>query len=441
MADLLMLVQHRDGGSGYHFRNELRLDPLLPCFAGFDSVCVGWCSVRGRCVLTTRPVIRGELLMKVPALGHVKFDSMQQSSISSSYELDELGLDHATMALSRCCLTNKAHHRLVAALNAPRLDETALRRISDQLRSCSPLPSAMAGLDDRELTSLCLRIKCNLHLSLDDETATRATGMGLYPAAALLNHSCCPSACFAWSDDGQSMEVRAMIDVGAGEEITCSYLAEEHLYAPWQERAALLRNAFRFDPEEPPQRRAAEQATVAAATPPTPALERRLHSAIAAVRRGLELCEGDREGLLTAAEQLLCLVDGQLKGTVHPFHWLVQEANAALLAVARSDDGLDEPHLVAKSALHLIAAREFHLPTGTPHLAALYAAHGGALCRMMLAGAGLSAEERQEVAKSSARSFTAAHRIRCCCLGEQHPLTLATAAAEDAARQRCTLYT
>ena len=52
---------------------------------------------------------------------------------------------------------------------------------------------------------------------------------------------------------------------------------------------------------------------------------------------------------------------------MHPFHWLVLEAKAALLALARSD-ALDEPALAAKSALHLIAAREAALPMGTLHL-------------------------------------------------------------------------
>jgi hypothetical protein len=110
------------------------------------------------------------------------------------------------------------------------------------------------------------------------------------------------------------------------------------------------------------------------------------------------------------------------------------EAHAALLAAVRAD-GVDEPQVVATATLHLIAACEFHLPHGTPHLAALYSAHGGALCRVLRVG-GLSANEHEHVCVAALRSLTAAHRIRKCCLGENHPLTRATAAAVERQRQR-----
>ena len=164
-----MRVPHRTGGSGWHFRSELGADALCPKFAGFESVAMGWCATRGRCVLTTRTVSRGELIMNVPALGHVRFDRVQPSAMRS-YELEELGLDDATLALSRSVLENQACHSIVEALVAPRLDATAMRRVAARLRA-SPLPPTMSGLDDGRLVGLCLRVKCNLHMCHDDETA------------------------------------------------------------------------------------------------------------------------------------------------------------------------------------------------------------------------------------------------------------------------------
>ena len=85
---------------------------------------------------------------------------------------------------------------------------------------------------------------------------------------------------------------------------------------------------------------------------------------------------------------------------------------------------------------------EAALPVGTLHLAALYAAHGGALYRVLGAGsqggdhgASLSPADAKEVLGAAARSLTAAQRIRECCLGTGHPLSVATAAAARRAQE------
>ena len=68
--------------------------------------------------------------------------------------------------------------------------------------------------------------------------------------------------------------------------------------------------------------------------------------------------------------------------------------------------------------------------------ASLYATHGAALTRVMREGSmTLSQEERAEVAKTAVRSLTASHAIRTSCLGEAHPLSAATAATVQHARE------
>lgn len=441
--DLVVVVPHRDGGSAYHWRS--RISPFASALAGSDAVHIGWCASRGRCILAARAIKCGELVMQVPALGHVLFDDVRPNSRSCAYESDEFGLDEAAVALAIAVMQSEEQRCIVRALSADEADDgdvAVLKRVVHRIRAhSSALPPPIATLADDELARLCLRVKRNLHVSRDDETATRATGVGLYPAAALFNHSCSPSVCFAWSERGRCLQARAIVDVPAGAELCCSYLSDEQLYSPLAERATLLRAAFGFDLDQCPERCAAEHASVAEGSP-SAALEREAHARIGAVRAALRVSKGakgehaaDDTGTLGgAAKRLLHFLNTGLQGSVHPFHWLVMEAHAALLAAVRAD-GVDEPQAVAKTTLHLIAACEFHLPHGTPHLAALYSAHGGALCRVLRVG-GLSANEHEQVCVAALRSLTAAHRIRKCCLGENHPLTRATAAAVERQRQR-----
>ena len=445
-SNLVVVVPHRDGGSAFHWRS--RISPFASALAGFDAVQIGWCASRGRCILAARAIKCGELVMQVPALGHVLFDDVRPNSRSCTYESDEFGLDEATVALAIAVLQSEEQRCIVRALSAAEADDgdvAVLKRVVHRIRAhSSPLPPPIATLADDELARLCLRVKRNLHVSRDDETATRATGVGLYPAAALFNHSCSPSVCFAWSERGRCLQARAIVDVPDGAELCSSYLSDEQLFSPRAERATLLRAAFGFELEQCPERCAAERASVAEGSP-SAALEREALARIGAVRAALRASKGakgdhaadeaaDAGTLGAATKRLLHFLNKGLQGSVHPFHWLVMEAHAALLAAARAD-GVDEPHVVAKAALHLIASCEFHLPHGTPHLAALYSAHGGALCRVLRVG-GLSANEHEQVGVAALRSLTAALRIRKCCLGENHPLTRATAAAVERQRQR-----
>ena len=76
----------------------------------------------------------------------------------------------------------------------------------------------------------------------------------------------------------------------------------------------------------------------------------------------------------------------------------------------------------------LLTAREETLPHGTLHLAMLYAAHGGALCRLLKEGR-VPPPKQSDVKLQALRALEAAARIRETCLGAEHPLSCATKAA------------
>ena len=428
-SDLLVLVEQRGGASEYHWSSHLRPDPLVN--ATFEAIRVGWNASRGRCIFTTMQIKRGELLMREPALAHVAFSKATSARGTGTAGLDEYGLDEPTIQLAVKAAGRQSGRQLVTALSASRDEDVrTLGVVASRLRTSGRLPPHLSGLTDALLGQLFLRIKCNLHVSHDDDTAAAATGVGLYPAAALLNHDCVPCACFSWTDGGRYMNVHALRDLTAGEEVTCSYLTDEQLYAPWEERQALLREAFQFEPVEPPLRAEAERAAQGKVSGALAQQARRLIGAAHRSLAGGGEAGGGEAGSRAAAEEaageLVEFVESRLQGTLHPFHALVQEAHAALLAVARR---IEEPMLVARTALHLIAAREAMLPVGTPHLASLYASHGSALCTVLREGGLASDQERRDVAKGALRSLTASHRIREYCLGAKHPLTVATAAA------------
>ena len=56
--------------------------------------------------------------------------------------------------------------------------------------AASAVPTAAGGKEDAQeaLLGLLLRVKANAHRVLDDDTASKAVGLGLFPAVCLLNH-------------------------------------------------------------------------------------------------------------------------------------------------------------------------------------------------------------------------------------------------------------
>ena len=65
-----------------------------------------------------------------------------------------------------------------------------------------------AAIDDVEATRLLLRVKYNAHPVLDGGTQSRRVGLGLYPAACYLNHSCFPNASYHTTNLGRTMVFR-----------------------------------------------------------------------------------------------------------------------------------------------------------------------------------------------------------------------------------------
>ena len=133
--------------------------------------------------------------------------------------------------------------------------------------SPSPSPSAdrrLLGLllpSPRRLAELLATLSCNAHALSDASQGTlQAYGVGLYPAAAMLNHSCWPSAAVVFrpmssrigdggdeilGDNGaKGLEARALRRLRPGDEATISYV---DLCCPRPERRRALLEGYSFD--------------------------------------------------------------------------------------------------------------------------------------------------------------------------------------------------
>ena len=91
-----------------------------------------------------------------------------------------------------------------------------------------------------DLAKLIGKLRLNCHTLCDDEL--RPYGIGVYPVAAMMNHSENPN-CFA-TFRGKKMIVRCLRDVLPGEELTISY---DELMKPKRERAKSLKSNYGFD--------------------------------------------------------------------------------------------------------------------------------------------------------------------------------------------------
>lgn len=100
-----------------------------------------------------------------------------------------------------------------------------------------PLPGA---INTKAVALLLARFACNNHTICDDEL--RPIGVGIYPLAALANHSCRPSC--AQSFEGPTIVFRAVSDLSPGDEVTISYV---ELAATRHERRAQLAASYFFD--------------------------------------------------------------------------------------------------------------------------------------------------------------------------------------------------
>lgn len=271
--ETLLLADDRAGaalvrtfaGSAWRWLDSLQPDRLRAFFERSifgDSVRLVWSPTKGLHVVTRREVQRGELIIRSRAIGFVPLNPSGvlpcriRISQQGLQDMEALALDMATVALAISLWQEPENSAVARGLlshveHLTGAQRSALRRLAYELNLKSgkdeARTSAMGGSEDDELEQLLLCVRANAHLALDDETASQLTGLGIYPAAALLNHSCLPSSVISFARRGQEALVHAITPLPTGAEVTCSYLADEQLYAPWEERAAMLRAAHHFE--------------------------------------------------------------------------------------------------------------------------------------------------------------------------------------------------
>ena len=450
----LMVRVRTASGTAWRWAASAQSNHLRELFD--QSVCGGatelhWSTAKGRHVTTTRTVKRGEEVLSSAALGLVPLSSPAGGAASALRvsarvrdDMDALALDDATVSLAlelwqHADASAATRELLSHAEHLSESQRTALRRIALELLPSASREATGAAGAAAEFAQLLLCVRSNAHRALDDDTGAKAVGLGLYPAAALVNHSCAPACYVSFSSGGRTLHVRAIVELPAGAEVTCSYLADEQLYAPWSERAAMLRAAHHFDPVEPHERAATERSALGALLAPLPpntdlaSLEARLRATVERAQKAE--ADGDAAALATGVDGVRALLHGALEKLLGPHHWLMQEAYAALIALGRA---ADDPEVIGRYAMQLIASREearirrcgacipscklplrmhpdalhaiarharrqcMHpqlaryrsltflicqvLPRGTPHLATLYAAAAAALFRMVKDG-------------------------------------------------------
>ena len=391
----------------------------------------------GRYVRARRAIRRGELLMAAPAGCGLPWTVMDDDAQFCSAILqrvpgaeEALGLNAPLLALALLA----SPHPILSSLSTHR------ERLGPAELALLTRVAELSGIAPDDL----LACAANAFVITDEATATRRVAHGLFPAAAMLSHSCVPAAAICFADGGHTLLVRAISDIPKGGEVSVSYLAEEQLYAPWAERRALLRDGHHFEAEEPAARAAAERVSMgaplaterwrtASGAAPTPAtlaaLERKFRAAAEAALRAD--AGGDDRSKRAAVETLRSLLHDEIERALHPTHWIAQEACAALVALGRS---LDDPGLLSRYSLQLLMVREETLALGTPHLASLYATHASASFRLVREGR-VPPRKRDELCCQAAAAFDAARRIRTICFGATHPLTEATARASAAASE------
>jgi hypothetical protein len=101
------------------------------------------------------------------------------------------------------------------------LDYTArlLRKALGPALAAAPPDSVLGSLSHEHTVSLLLRIKYNAHPVTDESSQSRKIGLGLYPAAAYINHGCTPNVVFSHTNEGRVIIFRALRPIEPGEEI------------------------------------------------------------------------------------------------------------------------------------------------------------------------------------------------------------------------------
>lgn len=119
---------------------------------------------------------------------------------------------------------------------------TAVTADGRMLHSLLP-PPVVQGLTARDVAELLLKIKFNAHPIMDSVGASRV-GLGLYPAAALVNHACDFNAVLSFAPGGAVLSVRAARSLREGEAVCYAYIDP---LQPRRARRKQLRDAYFFD--------------------------------------------------------------------------------------------------------------------------------------------------------------------------------------------------
>ena len=218
-ADGLLCRVDRAAGSEWRWADSLRPDPIAELFfaAAVSPIKLEYSASRGRCVIAKRRLRRGALLLSCPALVLILDGGNNDGAKWCAQLFGRLGFDEPTAALALSALADDGTRRIVRALtrHAEPLIAPGLR---DKLRPFLP-SSLLNSIDDAELQDLFVAVKAkNLHRVLDAETASRPIGLGLFPAACLLNHDCQPNACLSFANNGRTLHIRAISDIAAGDD-------------------------------------------------------------------------------------------------------------------------------------------------------------------------------------------------------------------------------
>ncbi|WIA18501.1 hypothetical protein OEZ85_009954 [Tetradesmus obliquus] len=140
---------------------------------------------------------------------------------------------------------------------APQIDQASSNSSSEeastqqqqQQQQVAPLPPASAALPGADRVLQIVHANCTGEEFEDAALAllrgsTSCGHLGVWPAAAMINHACCPNAHALLI--GDRLVVRAAEDIAAGQQVTLSYLGPQ-LFAPAAVRQEELRQQWGFD--------------------------------------------------------------------------------------------------------------------------------------------------------------------------------------------------
>jgi hypothetical protein len=132
--------------------------------------------------------------------------------------------------------------------NLSQVDAEEMKILEQFVKDLKPiLGEEVWPADDKEVLEHFMRVQCNAHtVSRPSEKAV--IGIGVFPAACYLNHSCVPNcvySCVPSTGDRKLpvVEFRAIRDVQQGEELCYSYV---DLYQPREARRSQLEKAYLF---------------------------------------------------------------------------------------------------------------------------------------------------------------------------------------------------